>query len=252
MPSMRIVKASVSTVADACSSPIPVERRRKLIAPPVAIIVLDGMQSSRWAAPPITSRSTTVTVAAETGGERCGGVASRTAADDEKSCRHGVRGYAARNSQTFPSSSCQALTLDVGDACHDVVPRRRPISKPEEAPCTSGMTTRVPPAVARWSSGRRWSRLAALGWFVVRPALTDDERRRPSSPLPFDAAESTSPGSVALVPRRVSRRPPRTPRRREWLGARRSATSTAALQPHDQRRRGHQRTGRRQRPRVPT
>ena len=39
------------------------DRRRKLIAPPVAIIVFDGMQSHRWAAPPITSRSTIVTSA---------------------------------------------------------------------------------------------------------------------------------------------------------------------------------------------
>ena len=47
----------------ACSRPMPVERRRKLIAPPVAIIVLEGMQSHRWAAPPMTSRSTIVTLA---------------------------------------------------------------------------------------------------------------------------------------------------------------------------------------------
>ena len=33
------------------------------MAPPVAIIVLDGMQSQRWAAPPTTSRSTIVTCA---------------------------------------------------------------------------------------------------------------------------------------------------------------------------------------------
>src|SRR5205085_6820338 len=33
------------------------------IAPPVAIIAFDGMQSHRWAAPPTTSRSTIVTSA---------------------------------------------------------------------------------------------------------------------------------------------------------------------------------------------
>ena len=63
IPSMRADSASVSTAASACSSPMPVDRRRKLIAPPVAIIVFDGMQSHRWAAPPTTSRSITVTSA---------------------------------------------------------------------------------------------------------------------------------------------------------------------------------------------
>ena len=38
-------------------------RRVKLIAPPVAIIVFDGMQSHRWAAPPTMSRSIIVTSA---------------------------------------------------------------------------------------------------------------------------------------------------------------------------------------------
>ncbi len=42
---------------------MPVERRTNAIAPPVAIIVFDGMQSHRWAAPPMTSRSTIVTSA---------------------------------------------------------------------------------------------------------------------------------------------------------------------------------------------
>ena len=61
MSSMRADSSSVSTSAIACSSPIPVERRRNDMAPPVAIIVLDGMQSHRWAAPPTTSRSIIVT-----------------------------------------------------------------------------------------------------------------------------------------------------------------------------------------------
>jgi hypothetical protein len=38
-------------------------RRLKLMAPPVAIMVLDGMQSSRCAAPPTRSRSIMVTCA---------------------------------------------------------------------------------------------------------------------------------------------------------------------------------------------
>ncbi len=53
----------MSTSGVVSSRPIPVERRRKVIAPPVAIIVFDGMQSRRWAAPPIRSRSTIVTSA---------------------------------------------------------------------------------------------------------------------------------------------------------------------------------------------
>ena len=44
------------------SHPSPIWRL-KLIAWPVAIIVLLGMQSHRWAAPPTTSRSITVTLA---------------------------------------------------------------------------------------------------------------------------------------------------------------------------------------------
>ena len=42
---------------------MPSIRRLKLIAPPVAIIVLVGMQSHRCAAPPTTSRSISVTLA---------------------------------------------------------------------------------------------------------------------------------------------------------------------------------------------
>ncbi len=42
---------------------MPPRRWAKLTAPPVAIIVLDGMQSHRWAAPPTMSRSISVTLA---------------------------------------------------------------------------------------------------------------------------------------------------------------------------------------------
>ena len=53
----------MSTSAWTRSRPMPSMRRVKLIAPPVAIIVFDGMQSHRWAAPPTMSRSTIVTSA---------------------------------------------------------------------------------------------------------------------------------------------------------------------------------------------
>ena len=45
------------------SRPMPRDRRAKDMAPPVAIIVLDGMQSQRLAAPPTMSRSIRVTSA---------------------------------------------------------------------------------------------------------------------------------------------------------------------------------------------
>ncbi len=63
IPSIRAASASVSTSAVAGSRPMPVERFRNAIAPPVAIIVFDGMQSHRWAAPPTMSRSIIVTSA---------------------------------------------------------------------------------------------------------------------------------------------------------------------------------------------
>jgi hypothetical protein len=63
MPSTRSFNAASSTSTDALSSPMPRMRRLNDIAPPVAIIVFDGMQSNRWAAPPIRSRSTRVTSA---------------------------------------------------------------------------------------------------------------------------------------------------------------------------------------------
>ena len=61
--SIRSVSAAMSTSASCCSRPMPWIRRLKLIAPPVAIIVFDGMQSHRCAAPPIVSRSINVTSA---------------------------------------------------------------------------------------------------------------------------------------------------------------------------------------------
>ncbi len=60
---MRSLRASGSTSADAAVSPISGDRPTAPSAPPVAIIAFDGMQSRRWAAPPITSRSTTETSA---------------------------------------------------------------------------------------------------------------------------------------------------------------------------------------------
>ena len=63
-------------------------RREKLIAPPVAIIVFDGMQSHRCAAPPMTSRSIIVTCGPEAGRVRGRGVAGGPAADDHESSCH--------------------------------------------------------------------------------------------------------------------------------------------------------------------
>ena len=52
-------RVGVEPLTAAGSSPISVARPMAARAPPVAIIALDGMQSHRWAAPPITSFSTT-------------------------------------------------------------------------------------------------------------------------------------------------------------------------------------------------
>ena len=60
---MRSVSASTSTSGSLFSSPMPRMRLASDMAPPVAIIVFDGMQSHRCAAPPTTSRSTRVTCA---------------------------------------------------------------------------------------------------------------------------------------------------------------------------------------------
>ena len=57
--------------------------------------------------------------------------------------------------------------------------------------------------------------LAALGWFVVRPALTDDEAPATEQSLAFEDAESTHQAVSPSASRRVSRRPLRTPRRRQ-------------------------------------
>ena len=53
----------MSTSASCCSRPMPSMRRVNAMAPPVAIMVFEGMQSHRWAAPPMTSRSMSVTSA---------------------------------------------------------------------------------------------------------------------------------------------------------------------------------------------
>src|SRR5438309_9773901 len=58
---MRSLSASTSSWGDSSWRPISWARREKPMAPPVAIMALDGMQSHRWAAPPTTSRSTSVT-----------------------------------------------------------------------------------------------------------------------------------------------------------------------------------------------
>ncbi len=63
MPAIRTFMLSRSNSAADWLSPIPTEWRTKAMAPPVAIMALDGMQSHRWAAPPTTSRSMRVTSA---------------------------------------------------------------------------------------------------------------------------------------------------------------------------------------------
>ena len=63
MSAIRRFMASRSISAADWLRPIPPERRTKAMAPPLAIMALDGMQSHRWAAPPTTSRSMRVTSA---------------------------------------------------------------------------------------------------------------------------------------------------------------------------------------------
>src|SRR5438552_4203598 len=57
----RCTSATPSTSASRGNRPMACARAAKERAPPVAIIVLEGMQSHRWAAPPTMSRSTRVT-----------------------------------------------------------------------------------------------------------------------------------------------------------------------------------------------
>jgi hypothetical protein len=58
---MRSLSLSRSKAALALVSPIPAMRWMVAIAPPVAIMALEGMQSHRLAAPPTMSRSMSVT-----------------------------------------------------------------------------------------------------------------------------------------------------------------------------------------------
>ena len=85
---------------DACGQRFRVDRRRRLLqshacraaeeaqSPPVAIIVFDGMQSSRCAAPPIEVPLDDGDLRARRSGERSSRVSGRGAADDEQSCHH--------------------------------------------------------------------------------------------------------------------------------------------------------------------
>ena len=63
MAPIRVRRASKSRSACTVHRPMPSALRRKFMAPPVAIIAFEGMQSHRWAAPPTRSRSTRVTSA---------------------------------------------------------------------------------------------------------------------------------------------------------------------------------------------
>ena len=57
----RFIAVQVDLGRRAGLRPMPGERRTNDMAPPLAIMALDGMQSQRWAAPPTTSRSIRVT-----------------------------------------------------------------------------------------------------------------------------------------------------------------------------------------------
>ena len=57
----RFIASRSISAAAGWVRPMPVDRRTNDMAPPLAIMALDGMQSHRWAAPPRTSRSIRVT-----------------------------------------------------------------------------------------------------------------------------------------------------------------------------------------------
>ncbi len=63
MSVMRERRASKSSSTSTLARPISAAWFISAMAPPVAIMAFDGMQSSRWAAPPTMSRSTRVTSA---------------------------------------------------------------------------------------------------------------------------------------------------------------------------------------------
>ena len=64
MPARRVLRAAVSSSGGSSSwRPNSSLRRANDMAPPVAIMAFEGMQSHRWPAPPMTSRSTRVTSA---------------------------------------------------------------------------------------------------------------------------------------------------------------------------------------------
>ena len=62
------------------------------MAPPVAIMALDGMQSHRLAAPPTMSRSMSVTSTPEAGGVHGRLVAGGASADDHEAHGHRLEG----------------------------------------------------------------------------------------------------------------------------------------------------------------
>ena len=63
MAALRRRRASESRLAVTSVRPMPWAWCTWERAPPLAIMALEGMQSHRWAAPPTTSRSMTVTSA---------------------------------------------------------------------------------------------------------------------------------------------------------------------------------------------
>ncbi len=89
--SIRTRSASGSTSPSRWCSPMPEARLSRASMSPVAIIALDGTQSRRCAAPPMTSRSISVTSAPSARGMGGAGVACGPTPDDDQSTRHRVR-----------------------------------------------------------------------------------------------------------------------------------------------------------------
>ena len=86
----RSRSASTSSRPSA-TSPIARARVSSESSPPVAIIAFDGMQSQRWAAPPMMSRSMRVTSAPNVDANRRGGVPTGATTDDHEANGHRAR-----------------------------------------------------------------------------------------------------------------------------------------------------------------
>ena len=142
---MRVRSRSRSISGSLRTRPMPSMRRPNDMAPPVAIIAFDGMQSHRWAAPPRTSRSTSVTSAPEPGGVGGGGVAGGPAADDDEAGGHGVEA-------TEPRSGARGLVGSSSSGSTRLV-RDRGSRSPATSRSVASMPRRTRPARARYDGG---------------------------------------------------------------------------------------------------